>query len=82
VGSPTDRAHRYARERGLSRGFYAVVRPLASLLLRSWFRLRVTGAERIPADGPVIVAANHKSFLDAFFLGLSTRRRVRFMAKI
>ena len=25
--------------------------------------------------------ANHKSFLDAFFLGLSTRRRVRFMAK-
>jgi 1-acyl-sn-glycerol-3-phosphate acyltransferase len=79
---PTDRAHRYARERGLSRVLYAVVRPLASALLRSWFRLRVTGSEQIPAQGPVIVAANHKSFLDAFFLGLSTRRKVRFMAKV
>jgi 1-acyl-sn-glycerol-3-phosphate acyltransferase len=78
----TDRAHRYARERGLSRVVYAIVRPLASVLLRSWFRLRVTGAEQIPAQGPVIVAANHKSFLDAFFLGLSTRRKVRFMAKV
>jgi 1-acyl-sn-glycerol-3-phosphate acyltransferase len=32
-------------------------------------------------DGPAIVVANHKSFLDAFFLGLATRRHVRFMAK-
>ena len=61
--------------------FYAVVRALASLGLRSWFRLHVTGAEHVPAEGPAIVAANHKSFLDAFFVGLGIRRRVRFMAK-
>ena len=79
--SAAERAHRYARERGVSRGLYAIVRGLASLVFRSWFRLRVTGAEHLPAEGPSIVAANHKSFLDAFFLGLATRRTVRFMAK-
>ena len=60
---------------------YAAVRAVSSLGLRSWFRLRVTGAEHVPERGAAIVAANHKSFLDAFFVGLSTRRRVRFMAK-
>jgi 1-acyl-sn-glycerol-3-phosphate acyltransferase len=78
---PADRAHRYARERGVSPALYAIVRVLASVALRSWFRLRATGVEHIPGAGPAIVAANHKSFLDAFFLGLSTRRKVRFMAK-
>jgi 1-acyl-sn-glycerol-3-phosphate acyltransferase len=73
--------NRYARERGVSRPLYAIVRALATLVLRSWFRLHVTGADRLPSSGPAIVAANHKSFLDPFFLGLSTRRHVRFMAK-
>ena len=50
------------------------------MVLRGWFRLRVTGAERLPESG-AIIAANHKSFLDAFFLGLATRRQLRFMAK-
>ena len=79
--STAERAHRYARERGVSRALYAVVRGVAWVLLRAWFRLAVDGGENVPAAGPVIVAANHKSFLDAFFLGLATRRHVRFMAK-
>ena len=65
----------------MSRVLYAIVRPLAALALRSWFRVSISGAEHLPAEGPAIVAANHKSFLDAFFLGLATRRHVRFMAK-
>lgn len=78
----TERAHRYARARGVSPVLYTIVRVLASLFLRSWFRIRAGGTEHIPADGPAIVAANHKSFLDAFFLGLAAGRRVRFMAKV
>jgi 1-acyl-sn-glycerol-3-phosphate acyltransferase len=81
VSRPAERAHRYARERGVSPALYATVRALAAVVLRSWFRLRITGAEHVPGEGAAIVVANHKSFLDAFFLGLSTRRHVRYMAK-
>jgi 1-acyl-sn-glycerol-3-phosphate acyltransferase len=58
-----------------------VVRLVASIVLRFWFRLRATGAEHLPAEGAAIVAANHKSFMDALFIGISTRRHVRIMAK-
>ena len=84
-GEPSDaeiRAHAYAREHGVAPGLYAVVRVLAFAVLRAWFRVSFTGRVHIPAEGPVIVAPNHKNFLDAFFVGLATRRRVRFMAKI
>jgi 1-acyl-sn-glycerol-3-phosphate acyltransferase len=76
------RAHAYARERGVSRPLYAFVRLLATVLLRLWFRLRITGAEHVPAEGAAIVAPNHKNFLDAFFVGLAVRRHVRYMAKV
>ena len=35
----------------------------------------------MPADGPVIVAPNHFSFLDHFFVAVYLRRKVQFMAK-
>lgn len=76
-----ERAHRRARERGASGPLYACVRFLAAPPLRVWFRTRISGREHIPAAGPAIVAPNHKSFLDAFFVGIATHRRVRFMVK-
>lgn len=75
-------AHAYAREQGVSPRLYAFVRLLATLLLRVWFRFRVTGAENVPDEGPAILAPNHKNFLDAFFVGLALRRHVRYMAKV
>ena len=76
------RAHAYACEHGVSRPLYAFVRLLATILLRLWFRFRVTGAEHVPAEGAAIVAPNHKNFLDAFFVGLALCRHVRYMAKV
>jgi 1-acyl-sn-glycerol-3-phosphate acyltransferase len=76
------KAHAYARDRGLSGPLYAVIRVMAIAVLRTWFRVRVSGADHIPAAGGVIVAPNHKNFLDPFFIGIATRRRVRFMAKV
>ena len=58
------------------------MRLLATVLLRVWFRVRVTGAEHVPADSAAIVAPNHKNFLDAFFVGIAVRRHVRYMAKV
>jgi 1-acyl-sn-glycerol-3-phosphate acyltransferase len=76
-----EEAHRLAREKGVSRPLYALVRAILVPLLRVWFRMRVTGAEQVPDAGAAIVAPNHKSFWDSFFIGVCTRRQLRFMAK-
>lgn len=39
------------------------------LILRIFFRLRVDGAERLPAPGPFVIVANHASDLDPLALG-------------
>lgn len=76
-----ERAHARARGRGESRALYVIVRFAVTPILRLWFRARISGADQIPAVGPVIVAPNHKSFLDAFFIGIATRRHVRYMVE-
>lgn len=76
-----ERAHRRARGAGVSAPLYVLVRTLLEPLLRLWFRARISGAERIPHEGAAIIAPNHKSFLDAFFVGIATPRYVRYMAK-
>ena len=76
-----EQAHRLAREKGVSRPLYALVKAFVAPFMRLYFGLRVSGADRIPADGPVIIAPNHKSFWDSFFIGASMKRPVRFMGK-
>ena len=76
-----EEAHRLAREKGVSRPLYAFVRALVAPFLRIWFRMHVSGAEHIPKSGPAIIAPNHKSFWDSFFIAVCTRRHVRYMAK-
>jgi 1-acyl-sn-glycerol-3-phosphate acyltransferase len=78
----TEEAHRRAREKGVSRPLYALVRMVLAPLMRVWFRMRVSGREHIPAEGAAILAPNHKSFYDSFFVGICTRRHLRFMGKV
>jgi 1-acyl-sn-glycerol-3-phosphate acyltransferase len=76
-----EEAHLLAREKGVSRPLYALVRALMAPLLRLWFRMHVSGADHIPESGAAIIAPNHKSFWDSFFIGVCTPRHLRFMAK-
>jgi 1-acyl-sn-glycerol-3-phosphate acyltransferase len=76
-----DAAHRLARERGVSRPLYAVVRFFLAGFLRVWYGLAIAGEEHIPKEGAAIVAPNHKSLYDSFFIALATRRHLRFMGK-
>jgi 1-acyl-sn-glycerol-3-phosphate acyltransferase len=75
-----DRFHLRARTREPD-WVYEAVRILTSLTAWTFFRARSRGAEKVPNSGPVILAPNHFSFMDHFFVGAFLRRRVRFMAK-
>jgi 1-acyl-sn-glycerol-3-phosphate acyltransferase len=76
-----DEAHRLAREKGVSRPLYAVVRALVGSFVRVWYGLRIFGAEHIPPSGAAIIAPNHKSLYDSFFIAMATKRHLRFMGK-
>jgi 1-acyl-sn-glycerol-3-phosphate acyltransferase len=49
--------------------------------LRGLWRPRVEGLQNIPSDGPAILASNHLSFSDSFFMPVMVPRKVTFLAK-
>lgn len=60
---------------------YSVARILLTPPYWFLYRTCAIGVENVPVAGPVILAPNHFSLADHFFLGLFLRRKVRFMAK-
>jgi len=75
-----ERFHRRARTREPDL-VYELVRIPTSVLYWTLYRARSIGANRVPATGPLLVAPNHFSYADHFFVASFLRRRVRFMAK-
>lgn len=75
-----DRFHERSRTRQPD-AMYELVRMLTTMYAFTVFRARCIGSENVPPSGPVILAPNHFSFMDHFFAGAFTRRKVRFMAK-
>jgi 1-acyl-sn-glycerol-3-phosphate acyltransferase len=75
-----DRFHERARTQEPN-WVYDAVRTATMLYALGCFRARCISAEKVPPSGPVILAPNHFSFMDHFFLGIWIRRKVRFMAK-
>lgn len=73
------------RRRALAKGVNPVLYWIARLALVPfflvYFRLERLGAECIPTRGPVLLVANHRSFLDPFIIGALTRRPVYYVAK-
>ena len=49
--------------------------------LRMMFRPRYLGKDKIPVDGPLIIAANHLSHIDPAFIMTATKRPVSYMSK-
>jgi 1-acyl-sn-glycerol-3-phosphate acyltransferase len=75
-----DRFH--ARTRGGRPDWvYELVRLVLTPYLLIFFRARTIDTDKVPADGPAIIAPNHFSFLDHFFIAVYLRRKVHFMAK-
>ena len=56
-----------------------LMRFLVWILIHTIYRVRVTGIDHIPDQGPVIVASNHVSFVDPLIIGGIIRRPVNFV---
>src|ERR1700712_1942172 len=70
-----------ARDRGVNPLVYWVVRGFIQPFFPLYFRMSRIGREHVLPDGPMIIAANHRSFLDPFVIGTILRRPVYFVAK-
>ncbi len=49
------------------------------LLTNTFYRIRVIGDENIPLRGPALLTPNHVTFIDAFILGSTMQRFIRFI---
>jgi glycerol-3-phosphate dehydrogenase (NAD(P)+) len=73
--------HARAREKGVNPLIYWLVRGVLQPFFHLYFRLSRIGREHVPPDGPVIFAANHRSFLDPFVIATIARRPMYYVAK-
>lgn len=56
-----------------------LMRFLSWVLVRSLYRLRASGIDEVPEEGPALVVCNHVSYMDALILAASIPRPVRFV---
>lgn len=57
-----------------------ICRPIVRFISRVIWRVRWRNSENVPMSGGVIVAANHQTYLDPFWVGSVVRRPIRFLA--
>ena len=60
---------------------YKLLTPLMRPLFGMFYSPRIIGKEKIPADGPIIIACNHKHVYDQCLTIMATKRVIHFMAK-
>ena len=68
-------------QKGVNPAFYLLIRSLFLPFFLVYFRLQRIGREHLPESGPLLLASNHRSFLDPFVIGTLVRRPVYYMAK-
>ncbi|MBW3607951.1 MAG: 1-acyl-sn-glycerol-3-phosphate acyltransferase [Actinobacteria bacterium] len=70
-----------AQGRGVNPVIYWLARAVLQPFFHVYFRMRRIGMEHVPAEGPMIIAANHRSFMDPWVIGMMLRRPVYYVAK-
>ncbi len=76
--------HQYTRDHGVNPILYLLARIFMTPFFLVYFRYARTGREHARTKGGLIVAANHRSFLDPFAIGgaLPWRRPMNYVAKV
>ena len=60
---------------------YRLAWQLFRVIFAFYFRWRVYHPERVPLTGPVILAANHASFIDPPLVGAGLKREINYLAR-
>ncbi len=60
---------------------YQVLRPIAVILLKGIYRIKIVNKDYIPKDGPIIFVGNHKHNYDCISLMSGTKRVINFLGK-
>ena len=60
---------------------YKITRVVVQIVLPMLGGITVIGAENIPESGPVILAPNHRAYMDPPYLSMVTKRQLHMMAK-
>ena len=61
--------------------FYSIVRAIAWIILKIFWRMEIIGIENLPESGGLIIASNHVSYLDPAVLVASLNRKIYFITK-
>lgn len=69
---------RPARKRS---GLYSAAWVIADLLFHTFLPVRYHHTERVQADGPFILIANHQSWIDPLIMAVPIRRQITFLGK-
>ena len=57
-----------------------LMRPMVALTSRVLWGIEFRGLENIPQHGGVIIAANHQTYFDPFWLSIKIKRPIRYLA--
>jgi 1-acyl-sn-glycerol-3-phosphate acyltransferase len=57
-----------------------IMRPMVGAVSRVCWKIEFVGDENVPHDGGVIIAANHQTYIDPFWLSLRIKRPIRYLA--
>ncbi len=80
-GTDLEPFHERSLARGVNPVIYWILRLILIPFFLVYFRLQRIGREHLPRTGPLLLASNHRSFLDPFVIGTLVRRPVYYMAK-
>lgn len=60
---------------------YKLLTPFMRVAFRLYYNPKIIGADKIPADGAIIIAGNHKHVYDQCLTIMATKRVIHYMAK-
>jgi acyl-[acyl-carrier-protein]-phospholipid O-acyltransferase / long-chain-fatty-acid--[acyl-carrier-protein] ligase len=56
-----------------------LLRFVALVTMRTFYRIRIMGGENLPVEGPALLIPNHVTWVDALLLTATNQRRIRFV---